>query len=59
MKINNKPRITTHTGAPAKHITVEQELRRSLMSCLLWEKSFYESGEDIAARISRLADQCS
>ncbi len=59
MKINNKTRITTHEGAPAKHINVEQELRRSLMSCLLWEKSFYESGEDIAVRISRLADQCS
>lgn len=59
MKINTKTKNSTHEGAPAKHINVEQELRRSLMSCLLWEKSFYESGEDIAARIVRLADQCS
>jgi hypothetical protein len=26
-------------------------------SCLLWEREFYEEGEDIAARILRLADQ--
>jgi 60 kDa SS-A/Ro ribonucleoprotein len=51
-------RITTHEGAPAAlHLSVEQRLRRSVMSCLLWEKEFYESGEDIASRISSLAKQ--
>lgn len=48
---------TTHEGAPAKRITSEQELRRSVLSCLLWEKTFYESGEDIAERILRLAQE--
>lgn len=48
-------RRITHEGAPAKRITPEQELRRSVLACLLWEDTFYESGEDIAARIARLA----
>ncbi len=28
----------THEGAPAKHISAEQELRRSLLACMLWER---------------------
>jgi len=28
------------------------------MSCLLWEKEFYEDGEDIATRIRKLASTC-
>jgi hypothetical protein len=55
MKSNRKPtRITTHEGAPAKRITSELQLRRSVMACLLWEQSFYEDGVDIAERISKL-----
>ena len=50
-------RVTTHEGAPASHISLEQELRRTLMSCLLWEDTFYESGEDIASRIAGLIPQ--
>ena len=42
-------------GAPAAVISDEQQLRRAVMSCLLWEDQFYESGEDIAARITQLA----
>lgn len=44
----------THEGAPAKAITPTQELRRTLMACLLWEDGFYESGQSIAARIAAL-----
>lgn len=47
----------THEGAPAYRTTTEQELRRSLMSCLLWEKEFYESGQSIAERIRSLVSQ--
>lgn len=47
----------THEGAPAARMTPEQALRRSVLSCLLWEREFYEEGEDIAARILRLADE--
>ena len=59
MKINTLTKHTTHEGAPAKRINVKQELRRSLLSCMLWEKSFYEDGENIADRILRLAAECS
>lgn len=45
---------TTHEGAPARAISAEQELRRSVLSCLLWENEFYESGEEIGKRIERL-----
>lgn len=53
------PKIYTHEGAVAKRITPEQELRRSVLSCLLWEREAYEGGEAIADRILRLADQVS
>ncbi len=48
------PTITTHEGGRAARISPEQELRRSVMACLLWEDSFYESGESIADRIRAL-----
>lgn len=44
-------RPSTHEGAPAKIINPEQQLRRSVLSCLLWEDSFYEDGQSIADRI--------
>jgi hypothetical protein len=45
----------THEGAPAAVLTAEQALRRSVLSCLLWEDEFYEDGEAIADRIAVLA----
>lgn len=59
MKKNKKPLFneTTYEGAPASQISAEQMLRRSLMSCLLWENEFYEDGESIARRISELVPQ--
>ena len=47
----------THEGAPAAYINPELALRRSVCSCLLWEKEFYEDGEDIATRITNLVHQ--
>ena len=52
------PREYTHEGAPAKRITPEQALRRSVLSCLLWEREFYEDGKSIADRILETAAQC-
>lgn len=49
--------VKTHEGAPAKIVNAEQQLRRSLFACLLWEKSFYEDGVDIAERIKALVPQ--
>lgn len=56
-RLNMTPKFTetTHEGAPAARMNAEQALRRSVLSCLLWEKEFYESGEDIATRITTLA----
>lgn len=58
MKINNKPEsIYTAEGTKAIRINAEQMLRRSVMSCLLWEKSFYEDGQSVADRIASLVPQ--
>lgn len=53
-----QPVITTHEGGRAVHINPEQALRRSVLSCLLWENEFYEDGQEIAARIIALAALC-
>src|SRR5438270_9218953 len=45
----------THEGAPVRHISAEQELRRSVLACMLWEDQFYEDGVAIAGRIRELA----
>lgn len=58
MRVNVKPINylgTTHEGAPAARMTPEQALRRSVLSCLLWEREFYEDGQSIAERIEALA----
>jgi hypothetical protein len=49
--------IFTHEGAKAKHISAEQQLRRSVSSCFLWEKEFYEEGQDITLRICDLVKE--
>lgn len=62
MRINtakNISHIHTHEGARAKHISDEKALRRSVISCLLWEREFYEEGQDIANRISDFAGRVS
>ena len=46
--------IFTHEGARAAHIPPIQQLRRSVLSCLLWESEFYESGQAISDRIRKL-----
>jgi hypothetical protein len=55
MKTNTrKPSIRTKEGGIAKHISVKQQLRRSVLSCLLWEREFYEDGQTITDRIDAL-----
>jgi 60 kDa SS-A/Ro ribonucleoprotein len=61
MKLNvprSSPTIVTHEGAPARHIKPLEQLRRSVCSCLLWEKEFYEDGQLIATRIAELVKAC-
>ena len=47
----------THEGAPAVVLTPEQALRHSVLSCMLWEREFYEDGIDVAAHIAGLVPQ--
>jgi 60 kDa SS-A/Ro ribonucleoprotein len=44
----------THEGAPARNISTELQLQRSVLACLLWESQFYEDGVEIAGRIAEL-----
>jgi len=61
MRLNtaqNIPKLYTYEGSPAKHINAKQALRRSILSCLLWEKEFYEDGQSIVERITKNAADC-
>lgn len=51
------PAIFTHEGGKAARTDIRNQLRRSVMSCLLWEDSHYESGVGIAERIKTLVAQ--
>lgn len=58
MKMNTAvaraPKLT-HEGAVAyQHTDAAQDLQRSVMACLLWENTFYESGVTIGERIAEL-----
>lgn len=53
-KLNKPKAVRTHEGAKGRAFTPEQELRRALMSCMLWEDQFYEEGVSIADRIAAL-----
>ena len=53
----NRHAEKTHEGAPAARMTPEQALRRSVLSCLLFEREAYEDGQDIASRIVALAEK--
>lgn len=47
----------THEGGSVARLSAEQELSRSVLACLLWERTFYEEGTDIAERIIALCDK--
>lgn len=61
MARTNVQKVTkrTHEGAPAKTISYEAQLSRAVLSTMLWEDTFYESGVEIAKRISDLAGKVS
>jgi 60 kDa SS-A/Ro ribonucleoprotein len=49
--------VRTHEGAMAQKVNAKRELRRTVLTCLLWEDTFYEKGNDIAKRIAELVAQ--
>lgn len=58
MRVNVTARNTTvtHEGGPAvPGLSAEKQLRRTVLSCLLWEDEFYEDGKTIAERIVETA----
>ena len=60
MKTNKKKKnleLKTHEGAPARRITPIQEFKRTLLSCLLFENTFYENNISISERLSDLIPQ--
>lgn len=62
MQINaaRKNKTLTHEGGNAfPKLTPIQQLRRSVLNCLLWEKEFYEDGESIAKRIEEYSAKVS
>jgi len=56
LKAKEEP-IYTAEGARAVRITPTQQLRRSVLACMLWENNFYEDGQTIGERISALVPQ--
>lgn len=59
MRFNVAPKFNerTYEGAPAARMNPAQALRRSVLSCFLWEGEFYEDGIAIADRIHQLANE--
>lgn len=50
-KTPQHPAVLTHEGARAARISPIQQLRRTVMACMLWEDGFYESGQEVAERM--------
>lgn len=58
LNVNARNMTFTHEGAPAiPNLSPEKQLRRSVLSCLLWEQEFYEDGKTIADRIVENAEK--
>lgn len=49
---------TNNEGVPTTRTKPIDQLRRTVLSCLLFERTFYEDGVTIAERIKALAEQC-
>lgn len=54
-KLSAMPVLRTHEGGKADRISDEQQLRRSVLSCFLFEDEAYEDGLPIAKRIEEFA----
>ena len=60
MRLNTptaSPTQTTHEGAPSVFNSKETGFRRAVLSCFLWEDSFYLEDEPVEKRIYRLAQK--
>jgi 60 kDa SS-A/Ro ribonucleoprotein len=61
MRVNTAARVAqdqlTHEGAVARILNPEQQLRRSIMACMLWEDTFYEDGQSVTDRIAAAVEK--
>lgn len=59
MKTNvtaNKP-VFTHNGAESTNVSPIQKLRRLVMSCMLWEDTFYVDGKTVTEQIKEVCKE--
>ncbi len=52
--LNKLARVYNNEGTKARTIDLVSQLERSVMSCMLWENEFYDSGVSITQRIAEL-----
>lgn len=53
INIRLAPVVNSH-GTKVVRLSAEENLRRAVMTCMLWEDQFYEDGVSIAERIAKL-----
>jgi len=58
-KKSAKPVVTTHEGAKTVSVNALEQLKRTVMTCMLWEDSFYENGISVHDRIVDLVSKVS
>lgn len=59
MRVNSAPvSVTNHEGVKASQVQPIEQLRRTVLACMLWEDGFYESGQSVADRIKDLVPKC-
>lgn len=58
MKVNVAYQAVTHEGGKAVQTTPYEQLKRTVLACMLFEDSFYEDGKTAVERIKELCAQC-
>lgn len=56
----NRPLVgfKTHEGGPAARLAPLDALKRTVLTCMLWEDGFYEDGQTVAERFNHLVGMC-
>lgn len=49
-----RPSVRSHEGGTARQFSRVDELRRAVLTCMLWEETFYEKGSALADRMAAL-----
>jgi len=57
VNIKTQSQVKTFEGGRAVNLSPEKELTRAVMTCLLFENTFYEKGSDMAERIKELCQK--